>query len=422
MPVYKYKAMDKSGNKKTGELEAVSEQALKVLLKNSGLIYLGSDKKGGMGLGKSSKGKKTRTKDSTIKKPGLFSKVKAKELTVFSRQLATMINSGVSLLKAMSVLAAQNENPLFKQILEQVKEDLMQGSSFSAALGKHPKQFDKLFVSMVKAGEASGALETVLGRVAETMESAQQLKSKVRSAMTYPIIIMVVAFLIVLGLLSFVVPVFSKMFKDAGMKLPALTQFVANIGDFLLNRPIILPNVLWIIISSIVGLILFKKYIATDNGRKKYDTFMIKAPLLGPFTRKVAIARFTRTMSTLLNSGVPILIAFDIVADTVGNDVISKAIKEAKASIKDGATIAKPLADSGQFPTMVTQMIEIGEESGSIIEMLEKISDFNENEVHEAVDILTAAMEPIAIVVVAAIVGTIVIALFLPMFKMSDLV
>lgn len=408
MPVFKYTAMDKSKIKKSGEIEAADQRELRAKLKGMGLIMLSANKKSGLAL----KGKKKEKKE---KKKGLFAKVKVKERAIFTRQIATMISSGVSLLRSITILAEQNENPLFKEILMQVKEDLTSGIAFSEALAKHPKQFDKLFVSMVKAGEASGSLEVVLERLSDSMEKAEELKGKVKGAMMYPIIVLIVAGIITVLLLTFVIPKFTQMFTEANMKLPAVTMAVVNLSH-------LLQSYWWILLGGVVGTVIgFKKYYATEKGKKSVDTILLKLPLFGDFLRKVSVGRFTRTMATLLDSGVPILTAFDIVADVVGNTVMSETIRNAKSSIKEGNTIAKPLEESGKFPVMVTQMIEIGEESGAITEMLSKVADFNEREVEEAVTMLVSAMEPLTIVIMAITVGTMVIAMFLPMFSLGDL-
>jgi type IV pilus assembly protein PilC len=410
MAVYRYSAIDRGGARKSGEITADSEKDVKASLKNMGLTLLTVDKKAGSVT--------VKNKDGAVKQKSGFKflqSVKLKEITLFSRQIATMISSGVSLLRSMTILSEQNENPLFKTILEGVKSDLTSGIPLSSAMSKYPKQFNKLYVSMVKAGEASGSLEVVLDRLAIGLEKDQILRGKVKGAMIYPIIVLVVAFGITFGLLTFVVPTFTKMFTEAGMKLPALTQFVSDISNWL-------KSFWWVVIIAIFGTgFAFKKYGETEKGRRNIDQVLLKLPVIGVFMRKDSVARFTRTMSTLLESGVPILTAFDIVADTVGNVIMSEAVLTAKASIKEGNTIARPLADSGQFPIMVTQMIEIGEESGAITEMLSKVADFNEREVEEAVTAVVSAIEPLAIVLMAVMVGFIVIAMFLPMFKIADI-
>jgi len=425
MPVFKYMAIDKNGNKTSGEENAGSQKELRAKLKKSGMVLTGASMKGG---GNVSFGAKKKSKPvakgqgKVAAKPGkakpkrrLISRIKTKEKAVFTRQLATMIGAGVSLLKSITVLTDQNENPAFKSKLEMIKSDLTSGVSLSEAMAKHPKLFDKLYTSMVRAGEASGSLETVLERLAISLEKTEAIRGKVKSAMMYPIIVMTIAFGITFMLLTFVVPTFTKMFTEAGMELPAMTQFVVDISDFL--------KVFWWFVLLVIAGIIFglKKYTATERGRKVKDKFLLRVPIFGLFIRKVAVGRFTRTMATLLESGVPILTAFDIVADTVNNSVYEEAILTAKGSIKEGNTIAEPLAASGEFPSMVTQMIEIGEESGAITEMLDKVADFNEREVEEAVQALVSTMEPLAIVFMAIVVGTIVIAMFLPMFKISEL-
>jgi len=248
------------------------------------------------------------------------------------------------------------------------------------------------------------------------LEKDQALRGKVKGAMMYPIIVMSVALIIVSLLLVFVVPTFTKMFTDAGMELPGLTQAIVNVSDFLAG----IGGVV-ILLLVIVAIYLFKKFVTSPKGKRKWDQFVLKLPIMGEFSRKVAVGRFTRTMATLLNSGVAILTAFDIVTDVVGNEVIADSLRNAKDSIKEGNTIAMPLKESGEFPTMVTQMIEIGEESGAITEMLGKVADFNEREVEDAIAAMVAAMEPLAIVVMAVVVGTIVIGMFLPMFQLSDM-
>lgn len=431
MPVFRYEAIDKNGKKTSGEADAPDQRTLRAMMKERGLIITSSSEKGGalFGGGKKAPAKggkepskrggggsiNTSSPKAKKTKKQWISRVTSKEKAIFTRQLATMISSGVSLLRSMTILSDQNENPTFKSKLEMIKNDLTGGASLSEAMAKHPKQFDKLYTSMVRAGEASGALETVLERLAVNMEKTEILKGKVKGAMMYPIIVMVVAFSITFLLLTLVVPTFTKMFTEAGMQLPGLTQAIVDLSDFL-------KVFWWLVLMIIAGIVIgTKKYIETDKGRRAKDKLLLKMPLIGAFIRKVAVGRFTRTMATLLESGVPILTAFDIVAETVNNTVYEEAILVAKASIKEGNTIAEPLEASGEFPTMVTQMIQIGEESGAITSMLDKVADFNEREVEEAVQALVSAMEPLAIVVMAIVVGTIVVAMFLPMFKIADI-
>jgi type IV pilus assembly protein PilC len=399
---YSYQGIDKKGKKYRGEREANSVQELRAKLKKEGINLIKAIplKKGGK-----------KTKGSS-----LFSRIRRKEIVLFTRQLATMLDAGIPLLRTISILAEQNENPKFKEILDGVVRDLNSGVDLSTTLAKHPNQFDKLYINMVKAGEASGSLETVLKRLAKSMEDAEEIKGKVKGAMTYPIIVIVISIIIVFALMSFVVPRFKMMFDQFGRELPAFTQLIFSISDFFAKN--------WVIILGGVGvgLFLIYKYVSTEKGKYNFHKFVLKLPIFGPLNRKVAVSRFTRTMSTLLESGVNILTAFEIAGDTSGNTVISQVIEKAKISIREGNTLAKPLKESGEFPVMVTQMIEVGEESGTLIDMLAKVSDFQDVEVNETIQQALAALEPLAILVMAVFVGSIVIGLFLPLTQISDLV
>lgn len=402
MASFNYVAVDRKGKKHKGNLEAADEREIKKLLRRDGLVLVSSKK-----AARSSKSKKGGN---------LFNAVTSKDIAVITRQLATMLDSGIALLRAIGIIEKQVEKPKLQEIFSSVKADVSSGMSLSNALAKYPKYFDKLYVSMVKAGEASGSLDVVLNRLSESMEASQELRGKVKGAMMYPIIVISVSIIIVTILMVGVVPRFVSMFDGAGVKMPAFTLFVIGVSNTIAS---------WIglvvLIGIIIGVVLLNRYVKTPKGRQQFDSFLLKLPLAGKLLRKVAVARFTRTMATLLNSGVPILVAFDIASDTSGNAVISNAVISARNSIKEGNTIAKPLAESGEFPVMVTQMIEVGEESGTITEMLNKLSDFIEQEIKEGLGQLVAAMEPLAIVFMAIVVGSIVIALFLPMLSLSDL-
>lgn len=397
---YSYIAVNKQGKKQKGDLDANDELDLKKRLRTQGLVLVSATKKA-----KGLKGKKGI---------GLQSGVSSYDITLITRQIATMLESGIALLRALTIIEKQAEKPKLREMFAQIKNDVSQGQTLSSALAKNPKYFDKLYVSMVKAGEASGSLDVVLVRLAKSKEEAEELKGKVKGAMIYPIIVVVVSFAIVFLLMSFVVPRFAEMFDGAGMQMPALTQVVMNAADFMQK--------FWYIVLGALGFGGFSisKAIKTPKGKEKYDKFVLKVPMVGTLLRKVSVARFTRTMATLLSSGVPILVAFDIASETSGNILISRAIDSARNSIKEGNTIAKPLEQSGEFPVMVTQMIEVGEESGTITEMLNKVSDFMETDIKQGLQGLVAAMEPLAIVIMAVVVGTIVIALFLPLFSISD--
>lgn len=400
MARFNYIAVNKQGKREKGIMEAVDEQDLKKKLRLQGLVLVSFTK-----VGKSSsKGMKFQ------------SSVNSYDLTLITRQMATMLESGIALLRVISIIEKQSEKPKLKEMFGQIKNDVSQGQTLSSSLAKNPKYFDKLYVSMVKAGEASGSLDVVLVRLAKSKEDSEELKGRVKGAMIYPVIVIAVSFIIVYGLMSFVVPRFVEMFAGAGMAMPVLTQIVINISAVMAK---FWHVILVVVVGGIYSLI---KTIKSPKGKEKFDKFILKVPMIGTLLRKVAVARFTRTMATLLSSGVPILLAFDIASETSGNTVISKAVVLARNSIKEGNTIAKPLEQSGEFPVMVTQMIEVGEESGTITEMLNKISDFMETDIKQGIQALVSAMEPLAIVIMAVVVGTIVIALFLPLFDISDAV
>lgn len=402
MAGYNYVAMNRQGKKVNGAIEAKDESDLRRQLKSQGLAVVSIKK--GKGIG-------------AKKKAGfLKNRITSYDITLVTRQMATMLESGIALLKVITILEKQADTPKLKEIFTNLKNDISQGQTLSSSLAKHPKYFDKLYINMVKAGEASGALDLVLKRLAHSKEEAEELKGKVKGAMVYPIIVISISLIIVWGLLTFVVPTFAKMFEDAGMKMPPLTEFVMNVANFM--------HTYWYAVVGIVGLGIFLlvRTVKTPKGKEFFDKKILKVPLMGPLMRIVAVARFTRTMSTLLSSGVPILVAFDIAAETCGNTLISKAVFVARDSIKEGNTIAQPLEASGEFPLMVTQMIEVGEESGTITEMLDKVSDFLESDIRRLLTMVVAAMEPFAIVLMAVMVGTIVIAMFLPMFDIADAV
>ena len=400
MAEFNYVAVNKQGKREKGIIEAVDEQDLKKKLRLKGLILVNSIKS-----------TKSQRKSKGFK---FQSSVNSYDLTLITRQMATMLESGIALLRVINIIEKQAEKPKLKEMFGQIKNDVSQGQTLSSALAKNPKYFDKLYVSMVKAGEASGSLDVVLVRLAKSKEDSEELKGRVKGAMIYPVIVVAVSFIIVYGLMSFVVPRFVEMFAGAGMEMPALTQVVINISA-------VMAKFWHVILGAVVGgIFLLIKTVKSPKGKEKFDKFILKIPMIGSLLRKVAVARFTRTMATLLSSGVPILLAFDIASETSGNTVISKAVVLARNSIKEGNTIAKPLEQSGEFPVMVTQMIEVGEESGTITEMLNKISDFMETDIKQGIQGLVAAMEPLAIVIMAVVVGTIVIALFLPLFSISD--
>jgi type IV pilus assembly protein PilC len=339
-----------------------------------------------------------------------------KDLGVFTRQFATMINAGLPMVQCLDVLASQTEKEFFRRSVAQVTSDVEGGSTLGEALAKHPKIFSKLFVNMVEAGEAGGILDVILNRLAVYLEKADALHRKIKGAMTYPTVVCIVALGATIFMLMFIIPTFARMFTDFGGKLPLPTQIVMGLSTFL-------RNFWYIMVGAIVGaVILFKRFYATDLGKLKVDGFLLKIPVLGMVLRKGAVARFTRTLGTLISSGVPILNGLDITARTAGNRVIENAVFATRDSISQGNTISEPLKKSGVFPPMVTQMISVGEQTGALDEMLEKIANFYDDEVDTAVDSLTAIIEPVMIVIMGVVVGGMLIAMYLPMFRLISVV
>lgn len=342
-------------------------------------------------------------------------KVREKEIVVFTRQFATMIDAGLPLVQCLEILSSQQANMAFKDILSKVKGDVEAGSTFTDALRKHPNVFNDLYCNLVAAGEAGGLLDTILNRLANYIEKSMNLKKKVKGAMVYPATVLVVALVVVAALLLFVIPVFQKMFADMGGSLPAFTQLVINTSD-------LLRNYFWLFGILVFALILlFRYYYKTGKGRETVDGFLLRVPVFGALIKKVAIAKFTRTLGTMISSGVPILESLEIVAKTSGNKIIEKAILKTKMSISEGKTIAEPLGESGLFPPMVVQMVSVGETTGALDSMLSKIADFFDDEVDAAVAALTSLLEPLLMVVLGVIIGSLVVAMYLPIFKMASI-
>ena len=398
MPVYIWEGKAAKGTIQKGETDAPSEKILRQILKAQKI-----------NVSKVKQKPKDIFENVAFMQPG----VKTKDLIVFTRQFSTMIDAGLPLIQGLDILANQEENPTFKKVLMQVKLDVEGGSSLAEALKKHPKVFDNLYVNLVAAGEMGGILDTILQRLAAYIEKNARLVSKVKGALIYPTTIMVIAVAVIIIMLVFVIPVFAEMFTDFGGELPGLTQAVVNISDFLRNN--------WIVLTVIfAGLFYaFKKWKSTDRGEYLFDKYMLKAIVIGDLLRKVAVAKFTRTLGTLITSGVPILDGMDVVAKTAGNRVVEEAINNTKQSISEGKTIAAPLEESGVFPPMVCQMVAVGESAGSLDSMLEKIADFYEEEVDTAVDAITALIEPVMMVFLGGTVGTMLIAMYLPIFKIA---
>ncbi len=348
--------------------------------------------------------------------PILAPGVTAKDIIIFCRQFSTMIDAGLPIIQCLDLLASQAENPTFKVKMKEVKTDVEGGTTLADALKKHPDQFDALFVNMIAAGEAGGILDTILRRLSENLEKAAKLKAKVKSAMMYPTITIVVAVVVVLVIMVFVIPVFQKMFAEMGAGLPGLTQLVINISDFIKS------NIIYILVGGGLAGFSFKKYYATERGRRTVDAFALTLPVMGILIRKIAVAKFTRTMSTMLASGVAIMDSLDIVARTAGNMSVELAIYDVRAGISEGRTMADPLSESGVFPPMVCSMISVGESTGALDTMLEKIADFYDDEVDEAVNNMTEMIEPAMMCFLGVVVGGLVIAMYLPIFTMANAV
>lgn len=404
MAKFQWEARSRSGAVQTGVMEAKSRDMVEAQLKKFGFGGI-SIKEEGKGLSKE------------IKLPAIFGKkVTTKELVIFTRQFATMIDSGLPLVQCLDILSSQQENPTFKDVLLKVKDSVESGSTFADALAKHPKVFDQLFVSLVAAGEVGGILDTILTRLAAYTEKAMKLKKQIKGAMVYPATIMSVAVVVVGVILYFVIPTFAKMFADFGSDLPGPTKVVIALSNFVKKYIIV-------IVAGIAAFIFaVKKYYATKNGRKTLDRMALRAPIIGPLIRKVSVAKFTRTLGTLVSSGVPILDGLDIVARTAGNVIVEEAIMKVRQSISEGKTIAEPLAQSGVFPPMVVQMISVGEATGAMDAMLTKIADFYDDEVDNAVAAMTAMLEPMLMVFLGVVVGGLVIAMYLPIFKIAGAV
>jgi type IV pilus assembly protein PilC len=340
-------------------------------------------------------------------------KVTGKDVVIFTRQLSTMIDAGLPLVQGLEILGAQQENPTFKKILLQVRADVETGTTFADALKKHPKVFDNLFCNMIDAGEIGGILDTILSRLSIFMEKSMVLKKRVKGAMTYPVICLCISIVILGVILIFVVPVFEKMFADFGAALPVPTQIVVMISNFVKN------NLLYGIAFVAIMIFAFKKYYATDKGERKIDALILQLPVAGD---KVSVAKFSRTLGTMLKSGVPILESLQVVARTSGNRVIETAVFRTADAISEGRPIAEPLEETGVFPGMVVSMINVGEAVGALDAMLEKIADFYDEEVDQAVDNLTAMIEPFMMVFLGGMIGGLVVAMYLPIFKMGEVV
>jgi len=400
MPIYKWEGKTAKGAVKKGEMEAPGEAAIRIHLRQQNIIPTTISSKG---------------KEITISLP-YKRKVQQRSVAVFTRQLATMIDAGLPLVQSLEVLSSQQENKVFKNIIREIREDVEGGSTFAGALKKHPVTFNELYTNLVVAGEEGGILDNILNRLASYIEKAEALKKKVKSALIYPATIVTVAVAVVIILMVFVIPVFETMFQSAGQSLPLPTVIVLTISKMIRKYIIIFVPAL------ILFFFLFKRYYKTENGRAVVDRLLLRLPVFGPLFRKIAVARFSRTLGTLVSSGVPILDGLSIVSRTSGNRAIETAIMNARASIREGETIAEPLSRSTLFPPMVIQMIAVGESTGALDSMLSKIAEFYEDEVDVAVSNLTSLLEPLLMIFLGIVIGGVVIAMYLPIFNMASAV
>ena len=418
MANFQYSALDAKGEQTTGAVSAATEAEAIQQLRAKGLYPTQISEEGkSKGKGKTAPAK-AKAKAKAVSKGHVGGRIKPKSLMIFTRQLATLIDSGFPLLRSLTVLEKQEPNPVLKATVSALAENVQGGSTFSESLAQHPKIFNKLYVNMVKAGELGGVLEIVLNRLAEYQEKAQKLKNKIVSAMVYPVIVMFIAVAILVFLMIFIVPKFKEMFTNTDSELPLISKIVFGMSEFFLARPLFVPNVVFVFIMFGIGVFLFNLWGRTSGGRVIIDNMKLKMPILGDIQRKSAVSRFSRTLGTLVTSGVPILQALNITRDTAGNVVISHAIEKVHEAVKEGETIVTPLQASGVFPNMVISMVDVGEETGQLPEMLLKVADVYDDEVDNAVTALTSILEPIMIVILALIVGAVVFALFLPLIKM----
>jgi type IV pilus assembly protein PilC len=401
MGIFAFKALDLAGVSTAGEIDADNKQAVAAQLRGKGLIVLDIEER-----------KPASAGDLLAR----FKRVKADDLVVATRQLSTMVSSGMSLLRALYVIEEQTESDILREAFVEVRKDVEAGLSLSDALAKHPDVFNELYVAMVAAGETGGILESTLQRVATQLEKDAALRRQVKAAMVYPSLIISFAFIVLLALITFLVPVFEKVFEDFGGELPAITKFTVAMSHLVTRQ-------WYFLIAGTVALVFaFRRWKRSERGRMQWDRLKLKFPMkIGGIVQKVALARFSRTFSGLVSAGVPMLEAIDITGRTSGNRVIELAMEDVKASVQKGGTISRPMRDAPEaFPTMVVQMVGVGEETGALEDMLTKIADFYEEQVEAAIKALTSILEPVMIIVVGAIVGFIVIAMYMPMFKVYD--
>ncbi len=398
MPVFLWEGKDRKGTVQKGEMDAPNEESVRFNLNKIKITPTKIKKK-----------PKDLFEDVAFMQP----KIKTKDIIVFSRIFSTMIDAGLPIIQCLDILYSQQENKSFKKILKEIKEDVEGGATLAEALKKHPDLFDNLYVNMIAAGEAGGILDTILRRLSAYLEKNARLIAQVKGAMVYPIITIIIAILVVAVIMVFVIPVFQKMFSEMGGALPGPTMVVVNMSNFTKK------NIHLMIGGLVLGVWAYRRFYRTEKGQILVDDLMLKLPVFGDLLRKVAVAKFTRTMGTMLSSGVAILDSLDIVAKTAGNKTVENAIYTTRAGITEGRTMADPLAQTGIFPTMVVQMISVGESTGALDLMLGKIADFYDEEVDQAVENLTALIEPFMLVFLGITIGGLVVAMYLPIFKMA---
>lgn len=401
MTVYLWEGKKKDQSTQKGEVDAPSEEAVRAQLQRLKITPTKIKKK---------------PKDMFENVAFLQPRVKEQNIIIFARQFSTMIDAGLPIVQCLDILFSQEDNPTFRKILKNIKDSVESGQTLADAMKQFPDQFDNLFVNMIAAGEAGGILDTILKRLSTYMEKAAKLKRQVKGAMMYPLITLSIAILVVIVILVFVIPVFQEMFADFGKELPAPTRAVIFMSDTVKSQ------IHFIIIAFVLFVIAYKRFYKTEKGRLFMDNLFLKLPIVGVLIRKVAVSRFTRTMGTMLASGVSILDALDIVARTAGNKVVENAVFKVRSGISEGRTMADPLLESGVFPSMVCQMISVGESTGALDAMLEKIADFYEEEVDAAVESLTSAIEPLMMVFMGGLIGGLVVSMYLPVFQLAGAV
>ncbi len=402
MPLYTYKGLRADGKSVKGMREAANRQVLKTVLQKQGIFLSEAHEKGANQAGQ---------KRFNIKLGGGVSR---DDVRNFTEQFSTLQKAAIPLVECLSALADQAEKPEFREVLSTIKRDVGEGSALNVAMAKHPKVFDSLYISMIRAGESSGSLDIVLERLSEFLDSQQKLRNKISGAMVYPIIMVIIGTLLMMGLFTFVLPRITKLFQQQRKPLPLITEILLGFADFMAN--------FWPLVLAFIILLAyaFKKFKATPNGRKKWDRFKLSIPLIGKVVRLVALARFSRTLATLLASGVPLLKAMNIVKAILGNTILSEVVEEAVNDIREGESIAGPLKRSGEFPPLMTHMISVGERAGRLEEMLNSIANTYENQINTRIDALTSLLEPLMIVVMGGTVGFVIFAIILPIMQLSD--